>query len=132
MSFASDLRRFANLTSQKMETVVKSSLVRIGSSIVVKSPVDTGRFRSNWLAAYGTADTTVNMSVDPSGQSSLNRLKMSVNGLNFREYFYFTNSLPYAKGLEYGDSMQAPSGMVRVSVAAWENILADEIRKIAR
>jgi len=132
MSFASDLRRFANLTSQKMETVVKSSLVRIGTSIVVKSPVDTGRFRSNWLAAYGTADTTVNMSVDPGGQSSLNRLKMSVNGLNFHEYFYFTNSLPYAKGLEYGDSMQAPSGMVRVSVAAWENILDDEIRKIAR
>lgn len=132
MSFASDLRRFANLTNQKMETVVKSSLVRIGTSIVVKSPVDTGRFRSNWLAAYGTANTTTNMSVDPGGQSSLNRLKMSVNGLTFREYFYFTNSLPYAEGLEYGDSMQAPSGMVRVSVAAWENILADEIRKIAR
>lgn len=132
MSFASDLRRFANLTSQKMEAVVKSSLVRIGTSIVVKSPVDTGRFRSNWLAAYGTADTTVNMSVDPSGQAALNRLKMSVNGLNFREYFYFTNSLPYAKGLEYGDSAQAPGGMVRVSVAAWESILADEIRKIAR
>lgn len=97
MTFASDLRRFANLTNQKMETVVKSSLVRIGTSIVVKSPVDTGRFRSNWLAAYGTADTTVNMSVDQSGQGVLNRLKMSVNGLNFREYFYFTNSLPYAK-----------------------------------
>jgi len=132
MSFASDLRRFANLTSQKMETVVKASLVRICTSVVVKSPVDTGRFRSNWLAAYGTADTTVSMSVDPSGQSSINRLKLSVQGLTFREYFYFTNSLPYAKGLEYGNSMQAPSGMVRVSVAAWENILADEIRKVAR
>lgn len=132
MSFASDLRRFANLTSQKMETVVKASLVRIGASVVVKSPVDTGRFKSNWLAAYGTADTTVSMSVDPSGQSSINRLILSVQGLTFREHFYFTNSLPYAKGLEYGNSMQAPSGMVRVSVAAWENILADEIRKVAR
>ncbi len=132
MTFASDLRRFANLTSQKMETVVKASLVRIGTSVVVKSPVDTGRFKSNWLASYGTADTTVSMSVDPSGQSSINRLRMSAQGLTFREYFYFTNSLPYAKGLEYGDSMQAPGGMVRVSVAAWENILADEIRKVAR
>lgn len=132
MSFASDLRRFANLTSQKMETVVKASLVRIGASVVVKSPVDTGRFKSNWLAAYGTADTTVSMSVDPSGQSSINRLILSVQGVTFREHFYFTNSLPYAKGLEYGNSMQAPSGMVRVSVAAWENILADEIRKVAR
>lgn len=132
MSFASDLRRFANLTSQKMETVVKSSLVRIGTSIVVKSPVDEGRFINNWLAAYGTADTTVSMSVDPSGQSSINRLRMSVNGLNFREYFYFTNSLPYAVPLEYGYSDKAPAGMVRISVAAWENILADEIRKIAR
>ena len=94
MSFASDLRRFANLTSQKMETVVKASLVRIGTSIVVKSPVDTGRFKSNWLASYGTADTTVSMSVDPSGQASINRLKISVQGLTFREHFYFTNSLP--------------------------------------
>lgn len=132
MSFASDLRRFANLTNQKMETVVKASLVRISTAIVVKSPVDTGRFRNNWLAAYGTANTTVNMAVDPSGQAAINRLKMSVNGLTFREHFYFTNSLPYAKGLEYGDSAQAPAGMVRVSVAAWENILADEIRKVAR
>lgn len=132
MSFASDLRRFANLTNQKMETVVKASLVRIGTSIVVRSPVDTGRFRANWLAAYGTPDSTVSMSVDPSGQGTLNRLKMSVQGLTFREYFYFTNSLPYAKELEYGHSAQAPSGMVRVSVAAWENILADEIRKVAR
>lgn len=132
MSFASDLRRFANLTNQKMEAVVKASLVRIGTSIVVKSPVDTGRFKNNWLSAYGTYDTTVNMNVDPNGQSAINQLKVAVNGLNFQENFYFTNSLPYAKGLEYGDSAQAPSGMVRISVAAWESIVSNEIRKIAR
>lgn len=132
MSFASDLRRFANKTNQKMETAVKSALIRVGTSIVVKSPVDTGRFRNNWIAAYGTVDTTVNFGTDTSGSSAIGNLKISVEGMNFKEVFYFTNSLPYASGLEYGNSAQAPSGMVRVSVAAWENILAQEIRKQAK
>lgn len=129
MSFASDLRRFANKTNQKIETAVKASLIRVGTSIVVKSPVDTGRFRNNWLASYGTVDTAVNFGTDTSGSNAIGNLKMSVEGMNFKEAFYFTNSLPYASGLEYGNSAQAPSGMVRISVAAWENILAQEIRK---
>lgn len=132
MSFASDLRRFANKTNQKMETAVKSALVRVGTSVVIKSPVDTGRFRNNWLAAYGTVDTTVNFGTDAGGSNAIGNLKMSVEGMNFKEVFYFTNSLPYASGLEYGDSAQAPNGMVRISVAAWENILAQEIRKQAK
>jgi hypothetical protein len=132
MSFASELRRFANKTNQKMETAVKSALIRVGTSVVVKSPVDEGRFINNWLAAYGTVDTSVSYSTDKSGQESIGRLKISVEGMNYKEVFYFTNSLPYAEKLEYGYSDKAPSGMVRVSVAAWENILAQEIRKIAR
>lgn len=130
MSLASDLRRFAQRSNQKMEAVIKSSLVRVGTSIVVKSPVDTGRFKNNWLSAYGTVDTSVTQSVDPSGSESIGRLKLEAQGIKIGEVFYFTNSLPYAARLEYeGWSEQAKAGMVRVSVAAWESIVADEVSK---
>lgn len=130
MSLASDLRRFAQRSNQKMETVIKSSLVRVGTSIVVKSPVDTGRFKNNWLSAYGTVDASVTQSVDPSGSESIGRLKLEAQGIKIGEVFYFTNSLPYAARLEYeGWSEQAKAGMVRGSVAAWESIVADEVSK---
>lgn len=130
MSLASDLRRFAQKSNQKMEMVIKSSLIRVGSSIVVKSPVNIGRFKNNWLSAYGTIDTTVTQAVDPSGSAAIGRLTEKAAGVKVGEVFYFTNSLPYAERLEYeGHSQQAPSGMVRVSIAAWENIVADEVAK---
>lgn len=130
MSLASDLRRFAQKSNQKMETVIKSSLIRVGSSIVVKSPVDTGRFKNNWLSAYGTIDTTVTQAVDPSGSAAIGRLTGKAAGVKVGETFYFTNSLPYADRLEYeGHSQQAPAGMVRISIAAWESIVAEEVAK---
>lgn len=130
MSLASDLRRFAQKSNQKMETVIKSSLIRVGSSIVVKSPVDTGRFKNNWLSAYGTIDTTVTQAVDPSGSAAIGRLKEKAAGVKVGETFYFTNSLPYAYRLEYeGWSQSAEFGMVRVSIAAWESIVAEEVAK---
>lgn len=130
MSLASDLRRFAQRSNQKMETVIKSSLIRVGSSIVVKSPVDTGRFKNNWLSAYGTINTTVTQSVDPSGSAAIGRLTEKAAGVKVGETFYFTNSLPYAERLEYeGWSEQAKAGMVRVSVASWESIVAEEVAK---
>ena len=130
MSLASDLRRFAQKSNKKMETVIKSSLIRVGSSIVVKSPVDTGRFKNNWLGAYGTVDTSVTQAVDASGAQAIGRLTQKAAGVSVGEAFYFTNSLPYAYRIEYeGWSQLAPAGMVRVSVAAWENIVADEVAK---
>lgn len=130
MSLASDLRRFAQKSNKKMETVIKSSLIRVGSSIVVKSPVDTGRFKNNWLCAYGTVDTSVTQAVDASGAQAIGRLTEKAAGVSVGEAFYFTNSLPYAYRIEYeGWSQLAPAGMVRISVAAWENIVADEVAK---
>lgn len=130
MTLASDLRRFAQKSNQKMETVIKSSLIRVGSSIVAKTPVRDGRLKNNWMSAYGTIDTTVTQSVDPSGSQADSRLRVAVSGVKVGEVFYFTNSLPYAYRIEYeGWSENAKFGMVRVSIAAWENIVADEVAK---
>lgn len=130
MSLASDLRRFAQKSNQKMEAVIKSSLIRVGSSIVAKTPVRDGRLKNNWMSAYGTIDTTVTQAVDPSGSAAIGRLTEKAAGVKVGEVFYFTNSLPYAYRIEYeGWSENAKFGMVRISIAAWESIVAEEVAK---
>ncbi len=104
--------------------------MRLGGAIVMRSPVDTGRFRSNWLSAYGAIDASTNNALDKSGSAAIGKLTASVSAFPAGQVFYFTNSLPYAQRLEYDAwSAQSPAGMVRVSVAGWQSIVEDEIRK---
>jgi len=129
MSLTTDLQRIAQRNKAKMVKVAQNSLMRIGGAIVLRSPVDTGRFRANLLSAYGLPDTGSAETFDKSGSAAIGKLKSSLAVLDTGQFFYFTNSLPYAERLEYGWSQQAPGGMVRVSVASWQSIVEDEIRK---
>jgi len=133
MSLHSDLQRIAQRNKQKAVKVMQNSLMRIGGRIVVMSPVDSGRFINNWMSAYGALDTSTTDALDKSGAASLGKLKYTVETLAAGQVFYFTNSLPYAQRLEYDAwSAKSPAGMVRVSVASWQSIVEDEIRKAAR
>jgi hypothetical protein len=134
MSLTTDLQRIAQRNKAKMVKVAQNSLMRIGGAIVAKSPVDSGRFKNNWMSAYGAPDvsTTNSFAKTELGEGRgavVGRLKAKLDLLDTGQFFYFTNSLPYAERLEYGWSQQAPSGMVRLSVASWQSIVEDEIRK---
>jgi hypothetical protein len=134
MSLTADLQRIAQRNKAKMVKVAQNSLMRIGGAIVAKSPVDSGRFKNNWMSAYGAPDesTTNSFAKTELGEGRgavVGRLKAKLDLLDTGQFFYFTNSLPYAERLEYGWSQQAPGGMVRVSVASWQSIVEDEIRK---
>jgi len=134
MSLTTDLQRIAQSNKAKMVKVAQNSLMRIGGAIVAKSPVDSGRFKNNWMSAYGAPDesTTNSFAKTELGEGRgavVGRLKAKLDLLDTGQFFYFTNSLPYAERLEYGWSQQAPGGMVRLSVASWQSIVEDEIRK---
>lgn len=87
-----------------------------------------GRFRGNWMFSIGSPDTTTTDDIDPNGAKSTARL---INGaIEFKagETAYITNSLAYAIPLEYGHSQQAPSGMVRITLARFQQIVLEAIR----
>lgn len=131
MSLATDLAKIAARNKAKLLKVAQNSLMRVGGSIVLKSPVDTGRFRANWMSAYGGIDSSTTDTVSTSGAESIGRLDAKLNGLAVGQVFYFTNSLPYAQRLEYDAwSQQAPAGMVRLSVANWQSIVAEEVARV--
>ena len=99
------------------EKVVRGTLFRLAGRIIKRSPVDTGRFRNNWNALTNSINTATTNSTDSSGASSISEARTTIENLQIGATFYLTNNLPYARRLEYGWSDQAPSGMLRRSVA---------------
>lgn len=130
-SIASQLAKIAKRSQKDAENVCKASMLRLGNITIQGSPVDTGRFRSNWMSAYGSVDTKTTPDADKSGAPSVTRLKARLTDLNIGVTFYFTNSLPYAQRLEYGWSAQAPAGIVRTAKLEWPRIVNEEVKKRA-
>jgi len=87
-----------------------------------------GRFRGNWQFSIGSPVEGVLDQIDASGSVTLAKLKLQVEQLSIGETAYIVNNLPYAIPLEYGHSKQAPSGMVRVTLARFQQIVAEAIR----
>jgi hypothetical protein len=80
-----------------------------------------GRLRANWTVSIGVPDTTTTDAIDQSGEGTINAGRAVIDTADTTQAIYMTNSLPYAVSIEYGHSgVQAPAGMVRVSVADFQ------------
>jgi hypothetical protein len=116
------LDRLAAMSTAKVETVVRAVTLQLFVSVVRRSPVDTGRFRSNWNVSYGAPDLSVTQLAPKTRgmQQARQAAQQPVGGI-----VYLSNGLPYAGRLENGWSRQAPYGMVKVASTQ----LASAVRK---
>jgi hypothetical protein len=87
-----------------------------------------GRFRGNWQFSIDTPADGVLDQIDPSGNVSVAVLMTQVQALTIGQTAYIVNNLPYAVPLEYGHSKQAPGGMVRITLARFQQIVDEAIR----
>lgn len=87
-----------------------------------------GRFRGNWQFSIDTPADGVLDQIDPSGNVSVAVLRTQVQSLSIGQTAYLVNNLPYAVPLEYGHSKQAPGGMVRITLARFQQIVDEAIR----
>jgi hypothetical protein len=87
-----------------------------------------GRFRGNWQFTIDTPADGVLDQIDPSGNVSVAVLMTQVQALTIGQTAYIVNNLPYAVPLEYGHSKQAPGGMVRITLARFQQIVDEAIR----
>lgn len=99
-----------------------------GMDISAPSGYVGGRFRGNWMFNIGSPDSTTTEEVDPTGAKSTARIVSGAIEFKAGDTCYITNSLGYAIPLEFGHSTQAPSGMVRVTVARFQQIVLEAIR----
>lgn len=117
MTFSADITRFVKKSERNAQIAVRKITIELLSKVVLKSPVDTGRFRGNWFTGLNYAPQDTSAIVDKTGYESISRGNSVVGKYTMRDdAIYIANNLPYAYRLETGYSKQAPQGMARLSV----------------
>jgi len=122
-NFTLDLTRFANKTKLNVDTVVQKATHDIFRSVILKSPVDTGRFRANWLASVNSYGSMTLDDTDKSGTTTVSAVGAVALSAKAGGIVYLVNNLPYAQRLEYGYSKQAPAGMVRITIMEYQQYI---------
>ena len=125
-------RRFRELLERagsKAELVARKVALDLHVSLVMKSPVDTGRFRANWVMQYAATPLIIEGN-DKSGGGSIAAASAVLGSFVIGQRIFMTNSLPYAIPLEYGHSSQAPAGMVRITVAEFDQFLKKAVGEV--
>jgi hypothetical protein len=133
-SFADQMRAWERKTAAKSDVSVRKIALQIFAQIVLKSPVDSGRFRSNWQVSIGSVPTgTQDGETFPQGDAvdvkgpiyyaKLSGGEATLFGANAGDTIYFANNLPYARRLEDGYSQQAPAGMVALTIQEFQSIV---------
>ena len=114
-----------DLVEDEVILVVKKLSMAALRGVVMKSPVDTGRFRGNWNVGIGSQDLSVSDSTDKGGGATLSSGTSEIDGVEDLTVVWITNNLPYAMALENGHSkIQAPGpgGIVALTFAELETM----------
>lgn len=126
MSLRAGLEAFAKKAKIELEAAHRLSIIKVVDSLVFGSAVDTGRFRSNWVGGVNSVNTYAGHEPE-SADATRTRLLGSIPPVG--GVYYITNSLPYARRLEYeGWSQQMPAGIVRITAMQYNTWLAEAIR----
>lgn len=127
MGFAADLNKLCKRAGDKAEMVVRKTALELQSGMIERSPVDTGRFKSNWTCGVGAVNTDTSAAPRTDAEG---RTRTVLEGWKPGQTIFLTNSLPYARRLENGWSKQSPNGMVRLTVQAYAQALKTAVESI--
>lgn len=132
MSLSLDLREWIAKAQGNAEQVVRAAGIELATSVILRSPVDTGRFRGNWQVTYNAPATSTLDNLDRSGAGAIGAATNELSAYDSSiPRIWFANNLPYAYRLEYESwSSQAPAGMVRVSIAEFQSIVDEKVREL--
>ena len=122
-SFSKELGAFEAKTVRKLDLAVKKIALELFSRVILRSPVDTGRFRGNWQVQVGGVPSGTLELDDKTGEATIGKVQAAAVGLVAGDVIYLANNLPYGPRLEEGYSGQAPQGMVALTVQDFQSIV---------
>lgn len=119
LRFKADLSNFAKVNVPNATLKVQRAVaLQVLNGFILRSPVDTGRFRASWTAQAGSPNPVYAVEGLDTYPSPNANVLLASSGLS-RPFMalYVNNNLPYALRLEEGHSGQAPAGIVAPTVA---------------
>lgn len=130
--FAAQVRRWSDETQRKLDQVVRKVSIDAFSEVIRMSPVDSGRFKGNWMVGVNMVPSGyVWEQYDPAGGATIAEASGRVDVAEAGDVIWLVNNLPYASRLENGWSAQAPAGMVRMTAARWQPIVDRIVAQVA-
>lgn len=123
--FARRIRERGRQVEEGVNEIVKKTAIVADREVVLSTPVDTGRARSNWLLSLGGPSTSeIEAYAQGKGGSSgaananaaMAQAQAAVRGRRPEQDVYISNNLPYIGRLNDGWSAQAPAGFVQAAV----------------
>lgn len=121
--FSAQIKQFSDKARGNMDLVVRKIALEMFSRVIEKSPVDTGRFKGNWQCAIGAVPAGTLELFDKDGSATIAQVTADTLGVKAGDVITLVNNLAYSRALEYGWSKQAPSGVVRTTVAEFGSVV---------
>lgn len=145
MGFAEDMAAWAKKTQRLYEDVVSEVVINVSTAIIDRTPIGdvslwdvqpTGKRRANYRP--GTLVNSWHSEISGPGNNDVRRPNTSgaaslanlsaIAPFAPGKIFTFTNPAPYTRRIEFGWSSQAPAGMVRLTVARFQQIVSEAAR----
>lgn len=126
-SFGRRMRVVAQDVVDGTSVIVRKCALAVDAAVVLGTPVDTGRARSNWQVeldqpAQGTIDAYApgkeGSTKGPNAQAAIAQGQQVVAAYKPGQVIHITNNLAYIGRLNEGHSAQAPAGFVEAAVLA--------------
>lgn len=130
-------RRRGKRVESQASIIVKKTALAIDAELVISTPVDTGRARSNWTLTLDNPpppdETYDAYSPGESGstgaanaQAAMEQARTAISDRREGQEVHLSNNLPYIGRLNEGWSAQAPAGFIERAMAAGRAAVAGE------
>lgn len=127
-TFSIRIRVRADRVSDNVGRTVRKTALAVDQAVVLSTPVDTGRARSNWRVSLGSRPRGVINPYSPgsglgrgeqqNAQAAMAQAAAAVAQRRDGQDIYISNNVPYIGKLNDGSSRQAPAGFVQQAVMA--------------
>ncbi|HEX4918048.1 MAG TPA: hypothetical protein VFV43_09150 [Limnobacter sp.] len=146
--FKKDFAKAIKAAGLRADTVVRGVALKLLAEVDLRSPVDEGRFRGNNNLAVNKIDGA-EYPADTSGVATIARAAGALASFKMGDTINITNSLPYARVIEYGEfgkppgsangdkttngfSNQAPAGVYGVTALSFAQYLNAEVKRLPK
>jgi hypothetical protein len=123
--FSKRVKELGSTVEDNSGKLLRKVALAVDQTVVIATPVDTGRARSNWIANVGTSVNGIReayypgkerSTAGPNAQAAIDQAKATIAGASIGQEIHITNNLNYIGKLNDGSSRQAPAGFVEIAV----------------
>ena len=120
MASLSEFAQTMRTKGEKIETNVNKVVIKLAGAalqtVVLATPVETGRARGAWITGINSAPTAQSERLDPSGVSAIASGKSKIETRRQGQTIFISNNVDYIGFLNNGSSSQAPANFVEAAV----------------